>query len=238
MANTIYERRRSVSPHNHHSQQNRDDSSSHHEDEESQSTTSEFVKKLYKMLEDTSYANVVSWTPRGDAFVVKDMNEFSLTILPRTFKHSNFASFVRQLNKYDFHKIKNSDDDPFGEHSWTFRHPHFRANRKESLEKIKRKGPVARKSSSGHRVSDSPTPQSASTSTVEALQATIESMARTQEEMALHIRHLETNYRNVLNEMVDFQRNQARQDGLLQNLIQICLQPEGADMAAGASLSQ
>ncbi|CAL1707978.1 unnamed protein product [Somion occarium] len=231
-------RRRSVSPHNHHSQQNRDDSSSHHEDEESQSTTSEFVKKLYKMLEDTSYANVVSWTPRGDAFVVKDMNEFSLTILPRTFKHSNFASFVRQLNKYDFHKIKNSDDDPFGEHSWTFRHPHFRANRKESLEKIKRKGPVARKSSSGHRVSDSPTPQSASTSTVEALQATIESMARTQEEMALHIRHLETNYRNVLNEMVDFQRNQARQDGLLQNLIQICLQPEGADMAAGASLSQ
>ena len=48
--------------------------------------------------------------------MVKDMNEFSLTILPRTFKHSNFASFVRQLNKYDFHKIKNSDDDPFGEH--------------------------------------------------------------------------------------------------------------------------
>ena len=71
---------------------------------------------LFRMLEDTSYANVVSWTPRGDAFVVKDMNEFSLTILPRTFKHSNFASFVRQLNKYDFHKIKNSDDDPFGEH--------------------------------------------------------------------------------------------------------------------------
>ena len=71
---------------------------------------------LFRMLEDTSYANVVSCTPRGDAFVVKDMNEFSLTILPRTFKHSNFASFVRQLNKYDFHKIKNSDDDPFGEH--------------------------------------------------------------------------------------------------------------------------
>ena len=84
-------------------------------------------------------------------------------------------------------------------------------------------------------MSDSPTPHTVAT--IEALQATIENMARTQEEMALHIRHLETNYRNVLNEMVDFQRNQARQDGLLQNLIQIVLQPENNDLAGAAPSS-
>ena len=58
------------------------------------------------MLEDTSFSHVVSWGPQGDCFVVKDMNEFTKTILPRMFKHSNFASFVRQLNKYDFHKVR------------------------------------------------------------------------------------------------------------------------------------
>ena len=78
------------------------------------------------MLEDTSFAHVVSWGPRGDCFVVKDMNEFTKTILPRMFKHSNFASFVRQLNKYDFHKVKNTDDNQYGEHvSFLFRSVHL-----------------------------------------------------------------------------------------------------------------
>lgn len=61
------------------------------------------------MLEDNKDEHLVSWSPGGDAFTVKDMNEFTKVILPRMFKHSNFASFVRQLNKYDFHKIKNDE---------------------------------------------------------------------------------------------------------------------------------
>ncbi|KAI0672636.1 HSF-type DNA-binding-domain-containing protein [Trametes maxima] len=205
------------SSHDHHS-------SSHvkHESEDSMPSTSDFVKKLYKMLEDTSFADVVSWGPHGDCFVVKDMNEFTKSILPRMFKHSNFASFVRQLNKYDFHKVKNTDDNQFGEHSWTFRHPDFHADRRDALENIKRKVPAARKSTG--RGANSPSP--ASNATVEALQSQIDRMARDQEEMAAHIRSLETNYQNVLSEMVNFQRNMAQQDGLMQNLIQYFLQLE------------
>ncbi|KAL6300238.1 hypothetical protein BKA93DRAFT_740923 [Sparassis latifolia] len=146
------------------------------------------------------------------------------------FKHSNFASFVRQLNKYDFHKVKNTDDNQFGEHSWTFRHPDFRADRRDALENIKRKVPAARKSTGG-RNGASPSP-TASSATVEALQAQIERMANDQDEMAVHIRNLEENYQNVLGEMVNFQRNMAQQDGLMQNLIQYFLQLENGKVKA------
>ncbi|KAI0344926.1 hypothetical protein BDW22DRAFT_1325847 [Trametopsis cervina] len=151
------------------------------------------------------------------------------------FKHSNFASFVRQLNKYDFHKVKNTDDNSFGEHSWTFRHPDFHADRRDALENIKRKVPAARKStSSSHGGSGvnggRPASPSPSGSTIEAMQNTIERMARAQDELTAHVRNLEVNYQNVLNEMVCFQRNMAQQDGLMQNLISYFLQLENGGL--------
>lgn len=107
--------------------------------------------------------------------------------------------------------------------SWTFRHPDFHADRRDALENIKRKVPAARKST--NRGANSPTP-GASNSSVETLQNQLERMVRTQDEMAIHIRNLENNYQNVLTEMVNFQRNMAQQDGLMQNLIQYFLQLE------------
>lgn len=71
------------------------------------------------------------------------MNEFTKTVLPQHFKHSNFASFVRQLNKYDFHKVKNNPN-PGQEYEagvtetiWEFKHPNFSTDMQHSLENIK-----------------------------------------------------------------------------------------------------
>ena len=68
------------------------------------------------MLEENTFPDIVSWSPKGDCFVITDLEGFTTHILPRMFKHSNFASFVRQLNKYDFHKVRHTDDSRFGEH--------------------------------------------------------------------------------------------------------------------------
>ena len=49
---------------------------------------------------------------------VAQNEKFTKHILPKHFKHSNFASFVRQLNKYDFHKVRHNNEEggasPYG----------------------------------------------------------------------------------------------------------------------------
>ncbi|KAI2631193.1 HSF-type DNA-binding-domain-containing protein [Xylaria nigripes] len=110
--------------------------------------SSDFVRKLYKMLEDPAYSEVVRWGDQGDSFVVLENERFTKTILPKHFKHSNFASFVRQLNKYDFHKVRHNEENgqsPYGTSAWEFKHPEFRADRKDNLDNIRRKAPAPRK---------------------------------------------------------------------------------------------
>lgn len=105
--------------------------------------SNEFVRKLYNILEGNSYSDIVRWTDHGDSFVVLDTGKFTTQILPNHFKHSNFASFVRQLNKYDFHKIKKKASEgqrsQNGELSWEFKHPFFRIHDEAALDHIKRK---------------------------------------------------------------------------------------------------
>lgn len=106
----------------------------------------DFVKKLYQMLLQDKYLDVVRWTPQGTSFVVLNTNEFTKVILPTHFKHSNFASFVRQLNKYDFHKVKITNEQrqayEYGDDAWEFQHPDFKKNDMEALENIRRKAPT------------------------------------------------------------------------------------------------
>ncbi|KAI8880226.1 hypothetical protein K501DRAFT_335554 [Backusella circina FSU 941] len=102
-----------------------------------------FLNKLYNMVEDESTSNLIRWSEDGTSFLVEDHEEFAKTVLPRFYKHNTFASFVRQLNMYDFHKVPHLQQCVLiaeNDHEiWEFSNPHFRQGRPDLLTLVTRK---------------------------------------------------------------------------------------------------
>eukprot|EP01031_Cornospumella_fuschlensis_P035079 gene35079-42484_t len=111
-----------------------------------------FLRKAYAMISSCP-VEIGGWSESGDTVVIKDAKAFAERIIPTAYKHSNFSSFVRQLNffrpisyplltdhrllKLDgFRKVKSnvlSSKD-----WWEFRHPHFVRGKPQLLSEIKR----------------------------------------------------------------------------------------------------
>merc|ERR1719273_2816397 len=72
---------------------------------ESLGNCSLFVKKTYVMI-NTCDESIAQWSSDGSSFIIKNPERLSNTIIPQYFNHSNFQSFVRQLNVYGFTKIR------------------------------------------------------------------------------------------------------------------------------------
>ena len=69
-------------------------------------TETSFLIKLYTILKNNRYSDYIQWSKDGLSIIIFNQNEFTKKVLPHFFKHHNFSSFVRQLNMYNFHKIK------------------------------------------------------------------------------------------------------------------------------------
>ncbi|PWZ03435.1 hypothetical protein BCV70DRAFT_17300 [Testicularia cyperi] len=104
--------------------------------------SSKFVYKLFRMVSDPDYQHLISWNRNGTSVMVCNFDEFAKEVLGKHFKHSNFSSFIRQLNMYGFYKVNKT---PRGHRQsvdaqiWEFSHPKFIRGRPDLLDDIRRK---------------------------------------------------------------------------------------------------
>ncbi|GAB7362052.1 hypothetical protein MBLNU230_g2086t1 [Neophaeotheca triangularis] len=100
-----------------------------------------FVQKLSSFL-DSNNTDLIRWSDDGRSFIVIDEDEFARTLIPELFKHNNYASFVRQLNMYGFHKTVNITDGSLRQSEKArkgvkppsmYSHRYFRRNRPDLL---------------------------------------------------------------------------------------------------------
>jgi hypothetical protein len=91
------------------------------------------LKKVFSIVEGNNFNEYISWSNDGTALMIKKPTEFADRVLPFFFKHSNFSSFIRQLNMYKFKKSKNCAYD----HIYT--HPMFQKGKIDLLRNIQRK---------------------------------------------------------------------------------------------------
>jgi len=98
-----------------------------------------FLTKTYEFVDDPRTEHIVAWKDDGRGFVVKDVNKFCDQILNKYFKHSNFSSFIRQLNMYDFKKTRNVQNEK------VFSQPSFQRGKKMLLANIQRKKTASEK---------------------------------------------------------------------------------------------
>ncbi|KAI8828379.1 hypothetical protein BJ741DRAFT_426463 [Chytriomyces cf. hyalinus JEL632] len=108
---------------------------------------SDFVSKLFSAISGDHFKNQIRWSEAGDSFIAMDQFAFAREVMHRLFSHTNYQSFVRQLNKYGFHKLKMGDlkIGSMGAMTAEFQHASFLRGHPEFLGEITRKKNVVRK---------------------------------------------------------------------------------------------
>jgi len=104
-----------------------------------------FLSKLWRLVDSISNNDLISWSPNGKSFIIRNQAKFAKDVLPLYFKHNNMASFIRQLNMYGFRKITHIENTglKIENDEIEFYHAYFVKGQENMLEYIKRKNSLS-----------------------------------------------------------------------------------------------
>jgi len=139
-----------------------------------------FVVNLWNLV---NHHNL--WTSGGRAFHIPNEAVFESALLPKYYKHCKLASFVRQLNMYNFEKQLDAAVP-------TWRHPAFLQHRPQGLPLVKRKPTATAANHSSASSAAAPAPMHEEHDNEELL-LRIEELEARQQEAAKKIWNLEQN---------------------------------------------
>ncbi|KAL1921932.1 uncharacterized protein VTP21DRAFT_10574 [Calcarisporiella thermophila] len=171
-----------------------------------------FLNKLYNMVNDKTTDSLIRWSEDGATFYVTNPDEFSRVVLPKFFKHSNFSSFVRQLNMYGFHKIPHLQQgvliaDGSGE-LWEFSNPNFLRDRPDLLCLVARKR--TRDSGEGRDLSEVELPE---------ILETINSIRKHQSVIGSELQSIKNENRQLWSEMLALRERNHRQHEMIEKIL-------------------
>ncbi|XP_012586151.1 PREDICTED: heat shock factor protein 4 [Condylura cristata] len=176
-----------------------------------------FLSKLWALVGDPGTDHLIRWSPSGTSFLVSDQSCFAKEVLPQYFKHSNMASFVRQLNMYGFRKVVSMEQGgllrPERDHV-EFQHPSFVRGHEQLLERVRRKVPSLRSEDGRWRPED----LSRFLGEVQALQGV-------QESAEARLRELRRQNEILWREVVTLQQCHSQQHKVISKLIQCLFGP-------------
>ena len=69
-----------------------------------------FPNILHRILSDDELSGIITWLPHGCSWKVINKSRFVDDVIPKFFNHSNFKSFLRQVNGWGFIRITKGVD--------------------------------------------------------------------------------------------------------------------------------
>ena len=93
-------------------------------------------------LDNPANSDILEWLPDGDGFLIKDKKRFGSEILPQVLKQTQYSSFTRRMNRWQF-KLNN-----LGHKQASYRHPLFQRGRKDLAMQM---APIRQKQYGGDR---------------------------------------------------------------------------------------